>query len=112
MKNFNSLPEFDKDKKRLVKKFPSVPEDLRSFAEILQIAPTGIGKNFTIVHAGVDVQVVKARLACRTLKNRSLRVVYAYHKEQITFMYIELYAKNDKNNEDRQRIQKYLDSLE
>ena len=111
MKHFNALSEFEKEKKKLTKKFRSLPDDLRDFERILLTEPTGIGKNFTIVHSGIEVQIVKARLACRALKNRSLRVVYAYHKDHITFMYIELYAKNDKANEDRERVQKYLDGL-
>ena len=58
------------------------------------------------------MQVVKARLACHALKNRSLRVVYAYHENTITFMYIELYFKGVKENEDRKRIEGYLESLD
>ena len=55
--------------------------------------------------------VVKARLACAALRNRSLRLIYAYHNEVLEFVYIELYSKGDKANEDRERIDDYLQSL-
>ena len=37
-----------------------------------------------------------------------MRVVYAYHGTSITFVYIEIYFKGHKENEDRQRIKEYL----
>lgn len=108
MSRFDSLPEFDKEKKKLSKKFRSILNDLSAFEQILLTAPTGIGKNFTIMHHENGVQVIKARLACRALKDRSLRVIYAYHEGEITFMYLELYSKGSKENEDRKRIDHYL----
>jgi len=54
------------------------------------------------------MQVVKVRLACKSLKNRSLRVIYAYHGELINFVYIEIYAKNAKENEDKKRVDAYI----
>jgi mRNA-degrading endonuclease RelE of RelBE toxin-antitoxin system len=108
MKNFNQTPEFAKELKKLEKKFRSLPKDLAAFEVILKSSPTGIGKNFTIMHDENGVQIVKARLACRSLKNRSLRVIYAYHNQTLHFMYIEIYAKANKENEDKERINNYL----
>jgi hypothetical protein len=111
MKTFNRTDEFNKEFKKLEKKFRSLSEDLKSLEKVLAVSPTGIGKNFTIVHDREGVKVVKARLACKTLKDRSLRVIYAHHDDGLYFMYIEIYAKNQKENEDRDRVQGYLDSL-
>lgn len=111
MSHFDSFPEFEKEKKKLAKKYRSIPDDLKDFEEILLNVPTGIGKNFTIIHSEDNLQVVKARLACRSLRDRSLRVIYAYHEKQITFMYIELYFKGNKENEDRERVQQYIESM-
>jgi hypothetical protein len=109
MKNFNQTPEFSKELKKLEKKFRSLPNDLAGFEVILKSSPTGIGKNFTIMHDENGVQIVKARLACHSLKNRSLRVIYAYHNQTLHFMYIEIYAKGNKDNEDKERINNYLE---
>ncbi|MBU1091479.1 hypothetical protein KKA27_01285 [Patescibacteria group bacterium] len=110
MKRFKRLPEFEKDLKRLLKKYRSLQDDLSVFEQVIEIAPTGIGKNFTIIHYSEEIQVVKARLACKSLQDRSMRIIYAYHKNIVTFMHIELYFKGDKENEDRDRLAKYLES--
>ena len=111
MSSFKSLPEFEKEKKKLAKKFRSLETDLTTFEKILRISPIGIGKNFTILHTDEHTQIVKARLACRSLRSRSLRIVYAYHQSKVTFMYIELYFKGNKESEERERIREYLDSV-
>jgi len=110
MKNFKKTPEFEKEFRRLLKKFRSLEQDLSDFEEVLQEYPTGIGSKFAIIHDEGKVKVVKARLACRTLHNSSLRVIYAWHEKMVTFVYIELYPKNEKENEDRGRIKRYLKS--
>lgn len=111
MSHFNQLPEFSKELKTLSKKYPSLSQDLRNLEEVLQEFPIGSGKNFVITHSTSTVKIVKTRLACKSLRDRSVRVVYAYHEEVVTFMYIELYFKGDKENEDRERIAEYLKSV-
>lgn len=111
MSNFSYLPEFEKEYKKLAKRYHSLKFDLETFESVLLMYPTGQGQNFTILHSEGNVSVVKARLACRTLRDRSLRVIYAHKKDTIEFIYIEIYAKNDKENEDRKRIKLYIDSF-
>jgi len=112
MNHFNQLPEFEKEYSRLNKKYPSLAEDLKKLETLLlETKPTGIGKNFTITHSSDKVKIVKARLACKSLRDRSMRVIYAYHQDTVTFMYIELYFKGDKENENRERIKEYLKNL-
>lgn len=110
MNHFNRLPEFEKELKRLERKYPSLTKDLRKLEDVLQIYPTGIGKNFNILHQSDRVKIVKTRLACDSLRERSIRLIYAYHKDRVVFMYIEVYYKGDKENEDRERITQYLKS--
>lgn len=110
MSHFNQSPEFEKEFKKLSKKYRSLPKDLKDFEEVLGASPTGLGKNFTIVHRAESVKIVKARLACESLRDRSIRIVYAYHDNTFQVMYIEIYFKGDKENEDRTRIEKYLKS--
>ena len=94
--------------KRLTKKYKSLPRDIAIFERVLEQNPTGIGASFAIIRANESVQIVKARLACRTLRAKSLRIIYAYHKNINTFTYLEIYFKGDKENEDRARIEEYL----
>lgn len=111
MSRFNQLPEFEKDFKRLSKKYPSLSEDLNRLEKLIEINPVGMGVNFTIIQHHNFVRIVKARLACKSLKDRSIRIIYAHHGDTATFMYIEMYFKGDKENEDRERIRVYLDFL-
>ncbi|MEI6433196.1 MAG: hypothetical protein WCP32_00005, partial [Bacteroidota bacterium] len=58
---------------------------------------------------GLTTCVIKVKkIACRALKGRGvnsgLRLVYAYFKEEERISFIELFHKNDKENEDRKRI--------
>jgi len=107
MNRFNQLPEFRKDLKKL-KKYSSLQSDLSTLEQILKVSPTGIGKSFTIIHCLKEVKLIKVRLACKSLRKRSMRVIYAYHINAKTFEYIEIYFKGNKQNEDQNRIKEYL----
>ena len=108
MTNFNELPEFQKEFKRLIKKYRTLDDDLKKFEKILMVTPTGIGKNFVIIHSSSNIKVVKARMACRSLRDRSLRIIYTYFEPNKQVEFIELYFKGEKENEDRERIKEYL----
>lgn len=111
MSTFFHLPEFEKELKKLSKKYSSLKSDIEDIKPILSVSPTGIGKNFTIVSTTDVVKIVKVRIQCESLRSRSIRLIYAYHKDKIEFMYIEVYFKGDKENEDRERIKEYLKSV-
>lgn len=112
MSTFCQLPEFEKELKKLSKKYPTLPSDIEDIKPILRETTTGIGKNFSIIAATEDVQIVKVRILCESLHARTIRLIYAYHTDKIEFMYIELYFKGDKENENRERIKEYLKNLE
>lgn len=112
MSLFEQLPEFEKELSKLSRKYPSLPEDLKKLGRLISIDPVGLGTNFVTIYHGADVKIVKTRLACKSLRGRSIRVIYAYHGDTITFVYIEIYFKGDKENEDRSRIKEYLVGLE
>ncbi|MCY3624815.1 MAG: hypothetical protein OXH71_03450 [Candidatus Dadabacteria bacterium] len=111
MKNFNSLPEFRRELKKLSRKYGTLNDDLKLFKEVLSTSPIGFGNNFTVIHSTKIIKIVKARMACRSLRNRSLRIIYAYveHEEKIEF--IEIYYKGNKENENLGRIKGYLESV-
>ena len=111
--NFKETKEFGNDFKKLNKKFRSLPEDLERLKKLLTKEPLGVGKNFAVLHNSPGLNIVKARLACKYLKNSasSLRIIYAYHedtKEIELIEFIELYFKGNKPREDFSRIQDYI----
>ncbi len=108
MNHSSYLPEFKRELKILLKKYKSLNEDLKSFEKVVFTMPTGFGKNFTIIHSNENIKIVKARLMCKSLRNRDIRVIYAYHNEMFEFIYIEIYFKGDKDNEDKNRVKDYI----
>jgi len=116
-KEITSLPEFDRDFKKLLKKFKTLEGDFENFMNTqlnlyhkLRIDNKGI---FPISDLGINIpQIYKAKkFACRSLKSRGvasgIRVIYAYFEDQDKIEFIEIYFKGDKENEDRERILKY-----
>lgn len=109
MKNFNELRQFQKELKRLFKKYKTLNEDFEKFKKVLAIYPTGVGKNFIIIYSSPELKIVKAHLACRALRNNHLlRIIYAHVENKKRIEFIELYFKGDKENEDHERIKEYL----
>ena len=92
MASFKQLPEFEKELKRLSKRYPTLEYDVEDIQQILESNPTGIGKNFTVIATTENTTITKVRLHCESLRARTVRLIYAYHKEEITFMYIEIYT--------------------
>jgi len=111
MNHSNYLPEFKKEFDQLLKKFRSLNDDIKIFERFIFENPTGFGKNFVTMYSDENVKIVKARILCKSLRNRNIRIIYAYHNDRFEFMYIEIYFKGDKENEDRERIKEYLSSL-
>ena len=108
MINFSELPEFQKELKRLGKKYKSLPEDLQEFCNVVSAVPLGNSKHFNVIAQTEFLRIVKARLFCRYLKGSSLRIVYSYFEQERRIEFIEIYFKGDKENEYRRRIKEYL----
>jgi len=56
------------------------------------------------------IAIVKARMVCLALRDRSLRVIYSYFEQEQRIEFIKIYYKGDKENENRERIKVYLGS--
>lgn len=107
---FDELSEFKKDLKSLLKKYRTLNDDLGVVKRVLEVNPDErYPFSFRIDNLGIETCIIKVRkIACRALKGRGvnsgLRLIYAYFPEQEKIIFIELYHKNDKENEDRKRI--------
>jgi len=108
------LPEFEKDLKKLLKRFRTLEGDLDNFIKTelklyhkLKIDNKGIFPIQGLLFH--DPKVFKAKkFACRSLKGKGvhsgIRVIYFYFEKIDKIELIELYYKGDKENEDRERI--------
>ncbi|HPR18777.1 MAG TPA: hypothetical protein PLD62_11085 [Candidatus Cloacimonadota bacterium] len=113
--------EFQSDLKSLKKRFRTLDTDLQTFIKIqiklfheLKLDNQGI-----IEIAGLGIEnpkIYKARkFACCSLKgtgSRSgIRIIYAHFPDLDKIEFIEIYYKGDKENEDRERIERKLKTL-
>ncbi len=105
---FEELLEFQKERKRLARKYRSLAQDLEEFRNIVSVIPLGNQKHFAVIAKNDYLHIVKARLFCRYLKGSSLRIIYSFWEDKQRIEFIELYFKGDKANEDRQRVKEYL----
>ncbi|HNW77067.1 MAG TPA: hypothetical protein PKJ28_09305 [Bacteroidales bacterium] len=107
---FDELTEFQKDLNSLLKKYRTLNDDLDVVRQVLSIEPYERPPfSFRIDNLGLETCVIKVKkIACKALKGRGvnsgLRLIYAHFKKEEKIVFIELYHKNDKENEDRQRI--------
>ena len=105
---FDEIPEFQRDFKKLNKRYHTLPDDFGRLCLALCVSAIPTDKH-TAVLVNQDVfLVIKIRMACKTLRKRSLRVVYSYFEQEQRIEFIELYFKGEKENEDRERIKEYL----
>jgi predicted RNA-binding protein len=127
--NYKETEEFKKDFNRLLKKFKSLEEDFE-LIKIATIEPYHIGIFQYGVLAKKDSNAIfpipnfcneklkickLKKFACKSLKGRGvksgIRIIYAYHVQNNDIEFIEIYFKNEKENEDKERIKGYLKSL-
>lgn len=118
---YKSIDAFDKDLKKLTKRFASLSEDLnlvkRATIELFHINKLDNRAIFPIPNFCSDTfQVCKIKkFACRSLKGRGvksgIRVVYFIDLEKLEVTFLEMYFKSEQENEDRERIKNYLKVL-
>jgi mRNA-degrading endonuclease RelE of RelBE toxin-antitoxin system len=107
---FDELSEFKKDLKRLLKKYRTLKEDLEVVKLDLNDEPGESPPfSFRIDNLGLETCIIKVKkIACKALKGRGvnsgLRLIYAHFPDEQKITFIELYHKNDKENEDKTRI--------
>lgn len=112
--NFSKCDEFQKEMKKLYKSYPSLLNDFNDLLKILANDPTGqlVAERINQLGESILLPVYKIKkFACKSLRSTNkLRIIYVYDdtKKEIQFIqFLEIYAKADKENEDRKRIYKY-----
>lgn len=107
---FDELPEFKKDLKDLLKKYRTLNEDMEVVKRVLKVTPDERPPfSFRIDNLGLTTCIIKVKkIACKALKGRGvnsgLRLIYAHYPGKQRIIFIELYHKNNKAGEDRERI--------
>ncbi len=96
--------EFKKDLKKL-SQYPTLENDLKIIKQAIRVNPTGDGsKHWNILRNKDSMYICKMRMMCRSLRGKSLRLIYYYDGEKIELEFIEIYYKVNKASEDKSRI--------
>ena len=110
--HFENWGPFEKELDRLARKFRTLPEDIERLKNVIALDPTGLSQHRTVLHRSEKACIVKGHLFCKALRRDSLRIIYSYHEDRVTIVWIEVYHKANKANEDRARIADYLRSID
>lgn len=110
--------EFQKDLKRMLKKFKSLEFDIdnakESTIELFHIRKLDNNSIFQI--QGFNTEKIKIykikKFACKALKGcgikSGIRVIYAFHWAELKVIFLQIYYKGDQEKEDYERIKTYL----
>ena len=107
---FEELTEFKKDVKILLKIYRTLNEDLDIVKKVLVVIPEERPPfSFRLDNLSTETCIIKVKkIACKSLKGRGvnsgLRLIYAHMRAEGKIILIELYHKNVKEQEDRDRI--------
>jgi len=111
---FAQIKPFEKDLKTLLKKYRTLHEDLEVVKQVLSVFPDERPPfSYRINELNLQTCVIKVKkIACKALKGKGvqsgLRLVYAWHPEELKITFIELYHKNEQAQENRLRIAEYF----
>ena len=110
------LSNFEKEKKKLLKRFRTLDEDLRNFIDVQLKLFHKLGIDNSAVEQISDLDIDEPKVykvkkfACKALKGKGvqsgIRIIYSFFKNVDKIEFIEIYYKGDKENEDRERIKK------
>ncbi len=106
---YAELPEFSRELKCLNRKYRSLTDDLEKLKQTLaKLNIRNGGSHWHCLYKNENIAIYKIRLACKYLRATTSRVIYAHHKEPAKIVFIEIYFKGDKENEDTKQIKEYL----
>lgn len=113
-KEIRKLTEFEKDFKKLAKRFKTLDDDIETFInkQLKLTHKLGIDNKGVVHISGLGIEnpkIYKAKkFACKALKGRGgmsgIRIIYAYYEKEDVIEFIEIYFKGDKADEDKNRI--------
>jgi mRNA-degrading endonuclease RelE of RelBE toxin-antitoxin system len=97
---------FQKEMKKLGKKYKTLPEDLKLLEKLIIKFPKGEDtRHCNILKEKGQKIICKRRMMCRSIKGSEFRVIYYFDGEQMELEHIEIYYKGVKTIENKKRIE-------
>ena len=105
--NVSKSSQFQRELKKLQKKYRTLFEDLEILEKLIQKFPLGDDSRHCNELKKTETQCIcKRRMMCRAVKGSEFRGIYYYDGSQIELMCLEIYYKGSKTTEDQKRIEK------
>jgi len=118
---YKETADFLRDLKKLRKRFRTLDEDLMvAKTNAIELYHIHNIDNHSVFHIpdfqAESIQVFKLKkFACKSLKGSGvksgIRIIYVFSPTAKTVEFIEIYFKGDKENENKERIIDYLESI-
>ena len=118
--NYCSIPEFEKDFKKLEKRYRTLSDDFenmkKNLLEVHYIKGAPLPLNTIVDIEGMCGENYKSKkvrkFACKSLRNlgnrSGIRVIFVLEPDALKITFIEMYFKGDKENEDKNRLRDFL----
>lgn len=116
-----TIPGFDRDFKKLSKRYRTLGEDfmLLKKAHIEALHIHGIKSDDPVEISGVCSDTCKSykvrKFACKSLPGRGkqsgLRVIYVFEPDSYKITFIEIYFKADQENENKARLKEFISEI-
>ena len=99
---------FQKELRKLTKRYRSLPEDLKILERLILKFPEGEdSRHCNALKKEAQMYICKHRMMCRAVKGSEFRVVYFYDGKAFELLYLEIYFKGDKTTEDSKRVEAF-----
>ena len=116
---FEAVPEFRKELKKLSKKYRSLNDDFENFQKVLtKTLSNHTSGTFEISDLGANVKtsIYKVKnFRSRDFRGKGcrsgFRIIYAHMQDSGKIIFIEIYHKSNKSNQDVRRIKKYFEEV-
>lgn len=121
MISYEATPEFEKDYKSLLKRFKSLNQDFEIMKKYTIETYFEKGEPttaFVQIEGFCDENYSSNKVrkfSCRTLKGRGaasgIRVIFVWQELLRKITFIEIYFKGDRENENRERLKKFIETI-
>ena len=120
---YSSIPEFEKDFKKLEKRYRTLSDDFenmkKNLLEVHYVKGSPLPPNTIVDIEGLCGETYKSKkvrkFACKSLKgngsNSGIRIIFIHTKFNNEITLTEMYYKGDKENEDRNRLRCQIENL-
>ena len=121
--NYSCIPEFEKDFKKLEKRYRTLSDDFKnmkkSLLEVHYVKGICLPPNTIVDIEGLCGETYKSKkvrkFACKSLKNfgnrSGIRITFVLEPDDLKITFIEIYHKSDKPIENKERLKNFIKGL-